>query len=41
MNVMIHIVLPIGAPRMRFAIGGSVSCHVHQRNLAPTMSYGA
>ena len=37
-KVMIQIVLPIGAPRIRCEIGRSLSCQVHHRNLAPTMS---
>ena len=40
-NVSTQRLLLDGAPRMRSAIGRSVSCHVHQRCFAPVMSKGA
>ena len=37
-KVMTQMVLPIGTPNSRFAIGRSVSCQVHHKNFAPVMS---
>ncbi|MCP4804764.1 MAG: DUF2457 domain-containing protein [Proteobacteria bacterium] len=40
-NVSTHRLLLTGAPRIRAAMGASVSCQVHHRKFAPMASCGA
>mmetsp|Transcript_38312 Transcript_38312/g.110681 ORF Transcript_38312/g.110681 Transcript_38312/m.110681 type:complete len:224 (-) Transcript_38312:394-1065(-) len=40
-KVRVQLVLPAGTPSQRPLTPGSLSCHVHHKNLAPQTSYGA